>query len=901
MTFISSYRCRRWFAWITCILSLLIAQVSSASELPQSVGLEAIKLAEKIEADNLYVSDDWLESALQDENTAPSKRLTHMRMAFSLELRQESQDELRHRAEKYAQYAQTHGTIRDQRVGQLFIAVADTFDSANPKESSDKVLAKVRPYLKDNDWFVQLWALAFKWEMEVSVTNTNTALQSAQEAFKLVPEGETSAYAKEAKVVSLEGLSYLYYLMRNPELGLAASRRSIDLQVDFGMPVDGISVINNLIYSFDVWREHETSKTLLDILLRLEEKTQSGFPGLTHMRAAQIHNDLGNYDIALNYAESSLKNTKVSSIQELADVNRIIALVGLGRVKEGEELLSNYLDDNIEGKTVSKRTPLRLLYAQALVALKKDDMDKAVRFMNQRLDKSVQYNLAISNADTARVLASLQNSKERQDEREKALERESELKQVALERQQRVNNLLIIIAIIFALSAVIAIAFARYRSKVAARMSEAADKARAGEKAKSEFLAVMSHELRTPLNGILGLADFLSRTAPTEDLREKNKIIFQSGQDLLSLVENILDMTLIEGNDIHPHAEEINIRKLLSKQEAKWREIVSAKDVIFTTFVDPNVPEKTMLDPRRVSQCVDNLLSNAVKFTMAGRIHMHVTSTSSGIPLTDHLTIVVADTGTGISEDAQTRLFKPFVQADSSMTRHFGGAGLGLAIARSLARLMGGDITVISRENRGSEFTLTLVGEACVPVALPEPQPTLEQQSHPINNIPSSPEDIVGTVSKPAIAAEALAPAAIQEPTASIISLSGINILIVEDDLASQDVLRTILSPTRCKLDTATDGQIALNKLSKNTYDLVLMDIRMPGMDGVTAIRHIRQSRDAHNHVPIITVTADVSAETNIKCMAAGVDIFLTKPVRTQELLDAISYVLQERETRQTA
>ena len=326
-----------------------------------------------------------------------------------------------------------------------------------------------------------------------------------------------------------------------------------------------------------------------------------------------------------------------------------------------------------------------------------------------------------------------------------------------------------------------------------------------------------------------------------------------------------------------------------------WRPIIEAKDVKFTIFVDSSLADDVTLDTARFKQCLNNLLSNAAKFTERGRVHLHVTA--DVITETDEtkITAIVADTGQGMSAEVQGKLFTPFLQADSTMTRKHGGSGLGLTITQSLARMMGGDVVMMSSQGRGSEFTLTVKGprsesaktldnletildlddmpERIVENALPMPSPeqTTPQQKTPIISRPQMPKII-------------------PEETAK--NLGGLKVLIVEDVAANHDVVKLFLSPEGCHCVSALSGAEAIDILNTQPIDVILMDIRMPDMDGIQATRAIRRSDRAFKNIPIIALTADASAETNATCMSAGVDIFLTKPVIAAELIESIKFSL---------
>ncbi len=866
MAFLSKYFRLAFIGLFTCALS----QVVSAQNIPENVRLQALDLAKKIEEEHLVLDKNWAVNEINSETLAPQKHLRLLRNMIT-EAVAEGDTDLSSQLKEYRRLALGTGIQRDQDIADFFEDILRENESRAP----DFFQQAIYKYQTHADWFVRHRAYYFKGLFSPQASSPSVALQYAQDTFALIPQensvSEEADYILEAKILSITEQAYLHNLLGNPELSIPTTIDVIRLKKSVDEPINGGSIINNLIFSFSMWRDHTTVKALIETLLRLEKKTGNDVPGLTELRASSVYIETGDFKNSLSFAEQSLELAELDSIKKGAELNRIIALAGLGNVSAAEKAYEFFEQTTpVENRTTGTAEQ-KIHHIRALLALAKKDDEAVQKHMNARMNSTIQHILTRNNSETASVLASLHNSKERRSEREASLEREAELKQIALNRQKRVIGLLFALAGILALLTTGTAAFARFRSRAAKEMSIAADMARAGEKAKSEFLAVMSHELRTPLNGILGMADVLSRTAPDDAYKKKNDIILKSGHDLLALVENIFDMTLIESGDLTTYPMPVNIHDLITRKTEEWRDVIEDKNIIYTVHIDPSVPERLELDRDRFAQCMNNLLSNAAKFTVAGRIHVHIMGDQASLAHQAQLKVIVADTGVGISEDAKDRLFKPFVQADSSMTREYGGAGLGLVIVKSLAQMMGGDLTVNSRENRGSEFTLTLRADVCEPEnALPVPQTSV--QARPVVTTDVK----IGAVPFGHIARH------------------GERFLIVDDDITCQNVVQTLLEPTGAHMTCVSSGQEALSALSLDTYDVVIMDIRMPGMDGVTAIRRIRQSRQDHSDIPIIALTADVTAETNARCMVAGVDIFLTKPVRADDFYNAIEFVKQK-------
>jgi len=362
----------------------------------------------------------------------------------------------------------------------------------------------------------------------------------------------------------------------------------------------------------------------------------------------------------------------------------------------------------------------------------------------------------------------------------------------------------------------------------------------------------------------------------------------------LSLVEQILDMSRLDADEMQIFPEMSHVRDVISSVDMLWRPTIENKGVIFTTHVDSSVPQQLKLDAMRLKQCVNNLVSNASKFTSNGRIHVHVTCTPTEGDITATLKVIVADTGMGIRPDVQSNLFRPFVQADSSITRQYGGSGLGLAISRSLAKMMGGDLTVVSREGAGSEFTLTLQVEQIEDSALLDTMGELfleaDDMVAPPAPVTEPPVQQAAEIVPQTTMATACAP--------DFDALNGVRVLIVEDTESNQDVMKIFLEPEGCEIMCTNNGLEALDAVKDQDFDVILMDIRMPEMDGIEATRLIREVGTRNASVPIIALTADATAETNAQCMAAGANIFLTKPIIATELYDSIRFVRRQAHNR---
>ncbi|MCW7752903.1 ATP-binding protein [Desulfobotulus sp. H1] len=364
---------------------------------------------------------------------------------------------------------------------------------------------------------------------------------------------------------------------------------------------------------------------------------------------------------------------------------------------------------------------------------------------------------------------------------------------------------------------------------------------------KSQFLANMSHELRTPLNAIMGITELIRETPLTPDQQKYAELIEKNSGHLFSIITDILDFSRLEAGNLTLYLREFNLRELLKDLALSFALETAKKKIALSWSLDERSPERVMGDRNRIRQVLENLVSNAIKFTEKGQVRIAVENKAAA-PDQQTLLFSVTDTGIGIDQEKISLLFEKFSQADISISRRYGGTGLGLAICRELIVLMGGSIGAESLKGQGSRFWFQL---------------NLEPVSRTSQPIP--PE--VAPASAPAAEADAV-------PT----------ILIVEDNFTNQIVATGLLAKLGVRSAVASDALSALQALKEKNYDLVLMDIQMPGMDGLEATRRIRNGEAGEPTIPIIAMTAHAQEMDRRACLAAGMNGYLSKPVSGSHL-----------------
>ena len=571
---------------------------------------------------------------------------------------------------------------------------------------------------------------------------------------------------------------------------------------------------------------------------------------------AQVYKEQGNFEKALTYYYKGLNHVLKDSLtigtkRIETDIGSVY--VASGKAHQAIEWCTKGFERGKKGKAVSlqKRSCKCLYDAYKMLG----DNTNALKY----LELVETFNDSLKSVETTKALLNLKFKKQvladSLSQANQSLKTEI-AHQKETRQKDRVRNLSFGLVALLLLLATSLYRRNRYVNKAKISIEKEKVKAESSEKAKHQFLANMSHEIRTPMNAIKGMTDILIRRNPKDDQKEYLDGIKQSSDSLLFIINDILDISKIEAGKIELHQEPFSINNLVNKVHTIMHFKAEEKGLQLQKNL-PSEPISVNGDATRLRQILINLIGNAIKFTEKGVVTTTITSERDGDNLKLHFT--VSDTGIGIDKDRINKIFKSFEQAYSDTSRKFGGTGLGLSISKKLVELHKGKIWVESEKGKGSQFHFT------IPYEVEDVVINDEQQNNSENNIAKQ--------------------------------LKGINILLVEDNqfnaVVAQEELEDAIE--NVNVDVAENGAIAVEKMKSNDYDIILMDVQMPKMNGYEATKIIRSLDKDKGNTPIIAMTANVMKEEIEKCYEVGMNDFIGKPFDTEELLEKTHNLIKNK------
>ncbi len=764
---------------------------------------------------------------------------------------------------------------------RLAEGVLEALNSTTESRNSDQLLQFLDDFDAQGDWYVQSLAQSISGYIFITRNQLLVAARYIDDAMQLIPT-ELSDRVTNARLRTSDISMILHGAQGNPQFLLEAAKVQRDVKAEIGETINRYELMTNFVFTLNRVRDFEGAAKIAELLVQ-EDRPEDSLPGLAEGYMAETFNELHDYARARQLSERALSLSEYPVVVTRANYMLVVALAGLGREDEAHAIMDEQGWDHDHDALLTQINAQAILHAEALFAMHRSDPKFALSLMKRRTDLLVQRVQRSNSADMTSLLSNLENTRERQSERESAIQREAELRAVQLEQKTNLNRLLWALIAVLTIAFNLLLAFLRYRERLSGKVQGLQKDALSAEKMKTEFL------------GVIGISDAMIHHAKDPTMQAQASAVQESGQLLFDLLDSLITMSTIEGNRLTLETEAANLSKAIANEAQDWAAPAEKKGLTFTTFIAPELSETVIADEKRLRQCVRFMLSNAVRFTHDGRIHLHATAAPDAEGDLA-VKIIVADTGQGMSEDVQSRLFKPFLQADAMMTRKYGGAGLSLAIGRKLARMMDGDLDVTSREGAGSEFVLTAKLPIATPVAATKATKSNSAEIHPIKveKISAVPPQVSGSVPtlilddvvEPEEIIDLMLEEQLFSPPAG--SEARMTVLLGDDGGMQTQDLRSSLQDLGCRCVQAETSPQLLKRLEDRQTDVVMLNVQLSGLDAVDTIVEIRQRSDQGSPILIVGLVADESPAIKAKLFSAGADLLLDLPLKPNRLADAL-------------
>jgi signal transduction histidine kinase/ActR/RegA family two-component response regulator len=803
------------------LISLAAATIVQATPATTPAGLAAV-IEQRADRSSFASLEEFGRRALAMSGRERLARLQHV---TAILLNQSEFESFATWNSRLHAYARADHDLRYQHI-------ADVNDLNNRWASGDvKAESELRAQLaKETDWYARVFAEQSLALMVLQQKKAGEALKLLAEVKALIPKTDRDAKSAYALYWTGVGLALLDLYDLD---GSAAALAKAD--IDFSNPAypqPDFDDVYNMTYLAVQFGDAKLARQLAAVHHRLSARAD-----LKHLKVwddflcATVAEPFGTPQEVLNCLKDldpALKGGEFLAPRILPF--RAAALARVGRIAEARRDLDFYRDLHAKGKfDASYFSAEPVIRAEILAA--EGDSAAAVNILRQQMWAQSSQSASRFHAGIHQVASDLQDKLD-------TAQRNAELTQNVMQ----IEGALVAVAGLFLVCGLMVLVWQR---RSARKFQAAHLRAEEASRAKSEFLANISHEIRTPLNGVLGMAQAMSTDDLAPAQRSRLEALRQSGQTLLTILNDLLDLSKIEAGRLELETIDFELDAVMAGVRAAFVELAHHRGLEFSLTAAPETTGVYRGDPTRLRQIIDNLVSNAIKFTERGEVRVRISRSLDGLEL------CVSDTGIGMTEETAARIFSKFVQADSSTTRKFGGSGLGLAICRELAEAMGGSISVTSALGAGSTFTVRL----------------------PMNRVADRLETRAETANDRQLEV-----------------LSRLRVLAAEDHPMNQLVLRTLLGQLGVSVTLTSDGAEAVSAFAAARYDVVLMDVQMPVMDGVEAVRCIRAMEAAEGRAPcrIIALTANAMAHQVAGYLKVGFDDHVAKPIDLTELVHVL-------------